>query len=184
VRVLGIVGSPRKGGNTDSMVKEVLSGAAEGGAETEKVSLADLRIEPCRACDGCVKGACLIDDDFASVAVKMRAAEAWVIGTPVYWWGPTAQTKAWIDRWYGLPREVFVGKGIVLAVSSGGGRSYAELTISMLREIIPYLGMRELGLLHSGGSSVGRALSDAALMAEARRTGHRTARQMNRRTQS
>ncbi len=179
MRVLGIVGSPRKGGNTDSMVEEVLRGAAEAGAEVDKVVLGDLRIEPCKACDVCRKGECVIEDDFASVAGKMESAHVWVIGTPVYWWGPSAQTKAWIDRWYGLPRELFEGKGVVLAVSSGGGRSYAELTISMLREVIPYLGMREMGLVHSGGSSRGRAKSDTVLMSEARRIGKSIVKQMS-----
>ena len=50
-RVLGIVGSPRRGGNTDILVDEVLAGAEEVGALTGKVILSDLEIAPCRACD-------------------------------------------------------------------------------------------------------------------------------------
>ena len=61
--ILGIVGSPRKGGNTDTLVDTVLAGAAECGAVSEKIILQELSIAPCRACNYCKKhGKCIQDD--------------------------------------------------------------------------------------------------------------------------
>ncbi|MBT7186412.1 flavodoxin family protein, partial [Candidatus Bathyarchaeota archaeon] len=76
VRVLGIVGSPRKGGNTEIMVNNALEAARSEGAETEIVLLAENRVEPCDGCGVCSKtGKCRIDDDFENVFNKMTEAE-------------------------------------------------------------------------------------------------------------
>jgi len=173
VNVLGVAGSPRRGGNTETILDEVLRGAAEAWAVTEKVVLADRDVRPCRACNACARtGTCIIDDDMAAIIGKMKTARVWVLATPVYWWGPTAQLKAFIDRWYGVPRELFRGRRIILAVSSGGGKSYADLTLRMLGEIIPYLGMERFRVLQaSGANSKTSAREDAHLMKEAHAAG-------------
>ena len=63
-RVLGIMGSPRRGGNTETLMDEVLRAAREACATTEKVILNGLHIGPCQACDGCQgSGTCVQDDD-------------------------------------------------------------------------------------------------------------------------
>ena len=153
-KALGIVGSPRRGANTETLVNEVLRGATEAGASTEKILLGEMDIRPCRACNGC-RGTnrCVIDDDFASAHEKLRESDVWGLGTPVSWCGPTAQMKVFIDRWYGLERDLFRGKRIVLAVPSGGGSSYSQLTVEMLESIIPYLGMRHVATLKAAGTS-------------------------------
>lgn len=101
-RVLGIVGSPRKKGNTNAMVDAILEGAAMKGAGVEKVHLSKKKIKPCKACDACRegKGKCRQDDDMEELLALMKESDVWVFGTPVYWWGPTAQMKTFIDRWY------------------------------------------------------------------------------------
>ena len=170
--VLGIVGSPRRGANTDSLVEQVLKGAEEAGAVTEKLSIAEMDIKPCTACNACQNtGKCVIEDDFASTLEKMMESNVWVLGTPVYWWGPTAQMKAFIDRWYGVDRSVFRGKGIVLVVPSGGGSHYARQTVEMLESIIPYLGMIHIATLQTGTSGRDSAKRDASLMNKALRIG-------------
>jgi multimeric flavodoxin WrbA len=174
-KALGIVGSPRRGANTETLVDEVLRGAEEAGATVKKLVLGEMDIRPCRACNGC-RGTnrCVIDDDFASALERMGECGVWVLGTPVYWWGPTAQMKAFIDRWYGVERALFRGKRIVLAVSSGGGQSYSRLTVEMLESIIPYMGMRHLATLQAPGTSgPGSARRDAALMRRAWSAGQR-----------
>ncbi|MFH2110521.1 MAG: flavodoxin family protein [Candidatus Bathyarchaeota archaeon] len=173
VHVLGLVGSPRRGGNTDTLVDEVLRGASEAGAPTEKVRFSDLDIRPCDACDACRGGSpCPKKDDFNGVLEKMRLSSVWVLGTPVYWWGPTAQTKAFIDRWYGVDKALFRGKKVVLVVPSGGGSSYSDTTVEMLESIASYLGMRRLATIRAPGtSSPGSARSDEALMRRARALG-------------
>jgi len=173
VRVLGVVGSPRRGGNTETLVDEVLRGAEEAGAQTEKAVLSEMNVQPCRACDACNRtGRCVIEDDMVALLERMKGSRVWVLGTPVYWWGPTAQMKAYIDRWYGIDRAVFRGRGVVLVVPSGGGSSYARQTVEMLESIIPYLGMRHIATLQAPGTSgLGSAKRDKALMSRAWTTG-------------
>ena len=116
-RVLGIVGSPRRGGNTETLVDEVLRGAEEAGALVEKVILSKLDIAPCRACDACRRtGQCAQRDDMPTLLEKMERSQVWVLGTPVYYYGPTAQFKAFLDRWYiGCP-ETFKGRRVILVI--------------------------------------------------------------------
>ncbi len=141
--VLGVVGSPRRGGNTETLVDSVLAGAAEYGAVSEKVFLHDMKIAPCRACNSCQKtGKCIQQDDMDILLDLMQRSDVWVFGTPVYWWGPTAQFKAFVDRWYGLDQRLFQGKRIVLTVPMGGGNShYARHIVGMMKDVCNYLGM-------------------------------------------
>ncbi|NHJ87964.1 MAG: flavodoxin family protein [Asgard group archaeon] len=137
--VLGIVGSPRKNGNTELLVDEVLAGAKEAGAETKKIILNDLKISPCQACNNCLKiKKCIIEDDMASLVELMEKSAIWVWGTPVYWWGPSAQFKAFIDRWYGVSRDIFTDKKIILTIPLAASEYYARYTVGMLEDIIPY----------------------------------------------
>jgi multimeric flavodoxin WrbA len=142
-RVLGIVGSPRRGGNTETLVDEVLAGAAGAGALTEKVVLAELNIAPCDACDGCLEmGRCVHEDDMEALAAKMYDSQVWVLGTPVYWWGPSAQFKAFLDRWYGLERATLRGRRAILAIPLGDGSAhYARHTVGMLSDSLNYVGV-------------------------------------------
>jgi multimeric flavodoxin WrbA len=72
----------------------------------------------------------------------MKKSDVWVLGTPIYWWGPTAQFKAFIDRWYGVDQREFQGKQIITAIPMGGGDDhYARHTIGMIKDICNYLGM-------------------------------------------
>ncbi|MCK5047241.1 MAG: flavodoxin family protein, partial [Candidatus Heimdallarchaeota archaeon] len=83
-RVLGIVGSPRRGGNTELLVDEVLAGAKEAGAETHKIILNDLTIGHCQGCNACSdKGQCKYKDDMQIINEEMRKSTAFVYGTPV-----------------------------------------------------------------------------------------------------
>ena len=171
-KVLGIVGSPRKGANTDTLVEQVLKGASGVNASTEKLFLAEMDIKPCRACDACQNtGKCVINDDFDSTLEKMKESNVWVLGTPIFWWGPTAQIKAFIDRWYGVDRSIFRDKKIVLVVPSGGGSYYARQTVEMLESIIPYLGMRHIATLQTGTSGRESARHDTSLMNKALKIG-------------
>ncbi|MFW9959003.1 MAG: flavodoxin family protein [Candidatus Odinarchaeota archaeon] len=142
--VLGIVGSPRKGGNTETLVDSVLAGASEYGAVPEKIILHDMNISPCRACNSCQKtGKCIQQDDMDILVDLMHKCDVWVLGTPIYWWGPSAQFKAFVDRWYGLDQRLFQEKQIVLTVPMGGENSnLARHTVGMMKEICSYLGMK------------------------------------------
>jgi putative NADPH-quinone reductase len=140
-RVLGIVGSPRRGGNTEILVDEVLAGAEEAGALVEKVILSKLDIAPCRACDACRKtGQCVQKDDMAALLEKMQCSRVWVLGTPVYWWGPTAQFKAFLDRWYGFNYAMFKDQRIILTTPlEDTDTRTARHTVGMLTDALAYL---------------------------------------------
>jgi multimeric flavodoxin WrbA len=142
-RVLGIVGSPRKKGNTNAMVDAILQGAATKGAGVEKVRLSKQKIKSCKACDVCrEKGKCRHDDDMEELLALMKESDIWVLGTPVYWWGPTGLMKNFIDRWYqdvkGLQKSG--NKKVILAIPYGDTESAtAENTIGMFKNSMNYL---------------------------------------------
>jgi multimeric flavodoxin WrbA len=99
MKVLGIVCSPRKGGNTEILVKEALSTAHEAGAETEIVLVFDKNIAPCDGCHSCFEtSVCKIEDDMQPLYRQMEASDAIIFGTPVYFHNVTAQAKAIMDR--------------------------------------------------------------------------------------
>jgi multimeric flavodoxin WrbA len=97
MKVLGIVGSPRKNGNTQFLVNIILEGARQAGAETEMVRLADLNIRECDGCHSCWKGRpCVKDDDMNGIYEKIAANDVIVFGTPVFWYGPTGLMKTFL----------------------------------------------------------------------------------------
>jgi len=99
LRLLGIVGSPRKGGNTEIIIKEALKAAEQKGAETELIHLVDFSLKPCDGCQACFETKnCVIKDDVEKIFEKMTEADAIIIGSPVYFYNVSAQTKTFIDR--------------------------------------------------------------------------------------
>lgn len=103
MKILGIVCSPRKGGNTDILVQEGLKGAQETGATVELLRIHELNIAPCDGCESCRKsGQCKIEDDMQQVYLKLLTADGIIVGSPVHFWSVSAQAKTFIDRTYAL----------------------------------------------------------------------------------
>lgn len=102
MKALAINGSPRKGGNTEILLRKVLEPIAAAGHGTEYMQVGGTRIQGCTACGACgrIKNRrCVIDDDVFNLAfAKMIDADAIVIGSPSYFGDMTAETKALIDR--------------------------------------------------------------------------------------
>ncbi len=99
MKVLGIAGSPRRGGNTDRLLGEVMRGAASRGAKVKTIILNNLTIAPCQHCDGCLEtGRCKVEDDMQMVHRELGQADRLVLASPIYFMGVTAQVKAMIDR--------------------------------------------------------------------------------------
>jgi multimeric flavodoxin WrbA len=97
--VLGLVASPRKGMNTDTLVDKVLEGAKSIGAVTEKIYLNDLQIKPCQACAQYPSPKfCWYEDGMEKIYNAVENADVLVIGTPAYYDGVSAQLKLVIDR--------------------------------------------------------------------------------------
>lgn len=99
MKVLGIAGSPRRGGNTDLLLAELMRGAAGKGAEVKTIVLNNLQITPCQHCDACLKeGNCRIKDDMQDIYQELEQSDRIVIASPVQFMGLTAPLKAMIDR--------------------------------------------------------------------------------------
>jgi multimeric flavodoxin WrbA len=132
MKALGIVGSPRKGGNTEIITAHCLKAIAEEGIDTELVRLAGLDIKGCNACGYCHKNdGCSIEDDMQPVYEKMVAADALVIATPVYYGSATSLVKALLERAGFMSRKIrFAGKvggPLVVARRAGQNFTFAEL---------------------------------------------------------
>ncbi|NYT12637.1 MAG: flavodoxin family protein [Methanomassiliicoccales archaeon] len=99
MKVLGILGSPRTSGNTHALMTSVMKGCDSLGAETEIVELGDLEIKECDGCHACWKGReCPKGDDMLDLYETMKKSDAFVFGTPVYWYAPSGLMKMLIDR--------------------------------------------------------------------------------------
>ena len=99
VRVLGIFGSPRKGGNTDLLLGEALKGAEKEGAEVERLHVTDFEISPCTECLHCYEGGeCILLDDMQKIYPKLLEADIIILASPIFFYGVTGWVKALIDR--------------------------------------------------------------------------------------
>ncbi len=106
MKVLGVNCSPRKRGNSWTLLEEALAGARESGAETEMVTIAELDIHPCDGCYACIKTkVCHIRDDMHDVYPKVEASDGIIFATPVYFMGMTGPAKVSVDRLYPLYRH-------------------------------------------------------------------------------
>jgi hypothetical protein len=99
VTVLGLAGSNRKGGNTETLLDWCLAAAAEEGADVVKFRLCDLDLHGCRACDACSRdGVCIQKDDMTLLYPHLKSADSIVLAAPVYSMGIPAVPKMVIDR--------------------------------------------------------------------------------------
>jgi multimeric flavodoxin WrbA len=113
-RVVGIVGSPRKGMNTDTLVIKALEGAQSTGAETARIYLNDLEIRPCQACDRPPAiGYCFYEDGMETIYEILETVDALVIGSPAYYGSVSAQLKLLIDRSNCLTERIALSDGKV-----------------------------------------------------------------------
>lgn len=98
--VLILSGSPRRGGNSDTLCDEFLRGAIDSGNSAEKIFVRDKKIAYCTGCYYCKKsgGVCSIKDDMAEILNKMNSADVIVLSSPVYFYSIDAQLKTVIDR--------------------------------------------------------------------------------------
>ncbi|MFC1987805.1 flavodoxin family protein [Chloroflexota bacterium] len=163
MKVLGIAGSPRRGGNTDLLLAEVMRGAASKGAEVKTIILCNLNIAPCQHCDNCLKaGMCRIDDDMQMIYRELEEADRIVLASPIQFTGVTSQMKAMIDRFQALWARKYVlkvpplgsereRKGFFISV---GGRTVANLfepALVMVKTVFRILNVSYAGeLLFSG----------------------------------
>jgi len=151
MKLTAFLGSPRKGGNTDTLAERVLDGAREAGFETETVALRRLKIKPCAACEKCWSRPdqpCSQNDDMTSdLYDKIAGSDIILFATPVYWYAPTAIMKAFIDRLvpFNRPqgRPLIEGKPAILVTAyEEEGPTAAEPLIRMFELSFDWLGLQ------------------------------------------
>jgi multimeric flavodoxin WrbA len=120
LKVLGIMGSPRIKGNTDLLLDEALRGAQSQGAEVEKITVANLKIAPCREIYACLKdGNCVIRDDMDGIYPKILAADAIIVASPIFFYTVSAQLMPLISRCQALWSRKYVLKNMNIPLKKG-----------------------------------------------------------------
>jgi multimeric flavodoxin WrbA len=148
VKILALIGSPRKGGNTDILVDQILKGSRAKGHIGEKLYLYGYPISLCTDCRKCKKGdlVCPIKDGMQKIYPKMTKADLIIFGTPNYWYGPTGKMKLLFDRMrpFAANGKVKGKRGIVVSPAGGGPKCCGPL-VEMFRMSFDYLGMKFAG---------------------------------------
>jgi multimeric flavodoxin WrbA len=139
MKVLGIYGSPREGGNSDQLLDSALEGAKSAGAEVLRIYARDLTMSGCVECGGCDQtGECVVEDDMQKVYPLLQEAEVIFISSPIFFYSVTAQMKALIDRGQALwakkaleksPEEKGIPsgrRGYLIAVGATRGKNLFE----------------------------------------------------------
>ncbi len=148
MRILALVGSPRKGSNTDLLIDQILKGAGEKGHTFEKIYLYDLELSPCIDCRNCKAGefVCILKDGMQRVYPKMEGADLIIFGTPIYWYGPTGPMKLLIDRMRPfIANKKLEGKKAVVVTPSEEGEDACDPLIRMFQMSFKYLGVEFVG---------------------------------------
>jgi multimeric flavodoxin WrbA len=178
--VLGVVGSPRKKGNTHILVSKILEGAEAAGAATDIVLLGKLKIRECNGCHACWKGKqCARRDEMNDLYPRIEASDAIVFGTPVYWYGPTALMKGFIDRfvYFNCPenRPRIKGKRAAIAVPyEEESPETAEPVTTFFQKSLDYLEMNLIGeIIVPGVSDKGDVLQKKEALTKAYELGQR-----------
>lgn len=128
MNTLGISASPRRGGNSETLLDEFLKGARQSGARANKIILNELAFVPCQACGGCDKtGVCVIDDGMSGVYKELGLADIVAVASPVHFGNVSAQLKMmidrfqceWVRRFVLLKGSDRIKKGVFLCVYAG-----------------------------------------------------------------
>jgi len=148
MKILALIGTPRKRSNTDLLVDQILQGSKKGKHTREKLYLYDYEILPCVDCRACKRGnfACSLKDGMRNIYPKMEKADLIVFGTPNYWYGPTGKMKLLIDRMRPfVANKKLKGKKWAIVSPSAEGPHSCRLLVEMLRLSCDYLGMKFSG---------------------------------------
>jgi len=187
MKVLGIMGSPRVGGNSDILLDEALAGAKDAGAEVEKIILDKNKISGCKDCKKCNEtGICVIKDDMLEIHKKILDADAIIHSVPVYFWSMTSQMKAYLDRWCAFfdaqwrwqknyyPR--MKGKRIGLITVCGDPDVHtADPIVHVFKSTAELTKLSWLGAVMTSASDKGDIIKDETARRQARKLGRKAA---------
>lgn len=159
MKVVAFIGSPRKHGNTNHLVSEILRGASEAGANTSTYYLNELNIKGCQACYACKKqGHCILNDDMKELYKEIESADIIVIGTPIYMFQVTGQTKIFTDRLFALINPDFSsrlkpGKKVIIAATQGNpdAKMYYN-NIDSYGKLLKFMGFGDYQIILAAGT--------------------------------
>jgi len=123
MKVIAIYGSPRRDGNSDILLNNVIKGieAKHDNIDIEKIIISNLHISPCTSCGSCMKtGICAIKDDMQHIYPKFVGAQGILVASPIYFMGVSAQLKAFIDRFQSFWSKKYI---LHLPVREGGKKA-------------------------------------------------------------
>ncbi|MGD0112176.1 MAG: flavodoxin family protein [Armatimonadota bacterium] len=187
MEIVAICGSPRRGGNTATLVEALLEGAREAGARTTRFDPAAMKINDCDADRMCLDSAdaeCIREDDMKQIYAALRRAEAWVFAAPVYFWNVSAPMKRVIDRLYAFYTEEggwHVGlegtrKGGVIVVQADAEEETPKRMAEYMAGVMRDLRCEVIGQIAAGSiGDAGDAAAKPELLAEAKELGRRLA---------
>ena len=188
MKVLGIMGSPRRQSNTEILLDKALEGAKEAGAEVEKVLISKLRISPCLEIYACRKdGNCAINDDMQSLYMKLLEADHVILASPMFFYGVTSQAKAVIDRCQALwVRKHVLGmgkedkrerRGLFISVGATRGAKLFDGVVLTVKYFFEAIGVEYSGdLLVRGIDNKGQIREHPAALEDAFRLGQQLVR--------
>ena len=183
-KILVVMGSPRKKGNSITLAQNVIAGAESAGAQVDSYYLHEMDIKPCDACETCRKNEnkeCIIDDDMQKLYPKICEADALVIATPIYYFTISAQTKLFMDRWYALGEEkdsILNGKQMGIVLTYGDTDPFTSGAINAIRtfqDAFEYLGASLVDVVYGSASEAGEIKDNQELMDKAYKLGNRLA---------
>jgi multimeric flavodoxin WrbA len=183
MKVLGIMGSPRRQGNTELLLDKAMEGAVEAGAEVEKVLVSKLKISPCLEIYACLKdGNCAIKDDMQLLYKKFLEADHIIFASPIFFYGVTSQAKAIIDRCQALwVRRHVLGmsnedkrmrRGVFISVGATRGKKLFDGAVLTVKYFFDAVGVKYSGdLLARGIDNKGQIEENPAALEDAFRLG-------------
>jgi multimeric flavodoxin WrbA len=183
MKVLGIMGSPRRKSNTEILLDKALEGAMEAGAEVEKVLVSKLKISPCLEIYACLKdGNCAIKDDMQLLYKKLLEADHIIFASPMFFYGITSQAKATIDRCQALwaRRHVLgmgkndnrIRRGVFISVGATQGKKLFDGAVLTVKYFFDAIGVKYSGdLLVRGVDKKGQIEEHPAALEDAFRLG-------------
>ena len=184
-KVVILLGSPRKSGNSAALAEKIAEGATAAGGKVQTFYLHGLKISPCRACEACHKpGAkgCVVQDDMQQLYGPLREADAIVYASPIYWFTVSAQMKLAMDRCYALITAdggyVLKGKRIGLAFSFGGEDPFDSGFTNAIRtfqDAFGFIGAEIVGIVYGSAAAAGDIKANSKVMKEAEDLGRKLA---------
>ena len=163
MKILALIGSPRKNGNCDILVNKLVE-KIDG--EKEVLFLNDLDLKYCNACQACQKGDCIKDDDGRKIIDEMLDSDIIVFASPIYYGQMSAQAKTIVDRFYMIsqnPDKSFEGKKVIQVFTQANPGDAFDAYIKSL-ETMPfaYMGMEVIDtIIAKGAAGKGEGIEDA-----------------------